>query len=152
MRKWMDSPQRPTTSPALRAVVRGELGAVVAPAAIHQVVDLVDHQDDVRKVFAGAEGGERYVRIEDVVVITDSDLDPVRKLQAHFEGANLGREGGAVDVVRLDGGVGVVDLREDSRGDELDPVVLGEAAVLPRGRGSDRWRTSWPWPAAQGAK
>ena len=89
-------------------LARGELGAVVAAAAVDQVVDLVDHQDDVGEVLVRREGGERDVGIEDVVVVADRDLDAVRQLQADLEGADLGLVGGGEDVVRLDGGEGAV--------------------------------------------
>ena len=110
--------------------VRGELGAVVAAPAADQVVDLVDHQDDVGEVLVGGEAGERDVGVEDVVVVADRDLHPVRELQADLERADLGLAGGVEDGFGLDGGVGVVDPGQHAGRGQLQAVVLGEAAVL----------------------
>jgi hypothetical protein len=53
-----------------------QLRAVVAAPAVHQVVDLVDHQDDVRKILVRGEARQRDVGIENVVVIADRHLHP----------------------------------------------------------------------------
>ncbi len=111
-------------------LVGGKLRAVVAAPAVHQVVDLVDDQDDVGEILVGGEAGERDVGVEDVVVVADRDLDAAGKLQADLEGADLGLLGGAEDVVGLDGRPGLIDAAEDAGGGELEAVVLGEAAVL----------------------
>ena len=133
--RWMRGAQRgvrrPEVGEHLAHALEAELGREVAAAAIDQVVRLVDHQDDVGEVVAGAELGERHVGIEDVVVVADHRLRFARDLEAHLERADLGRLGLLRTRRRAWTSAQVSSSRcTIARGAQLDEVVARVAAVL----------------------
>ena len=117
--RWMrDAQRRPARAEVgehLAHPLERELGREVAAAAIDQVVRLVDHQDDVGEVVAGAELGERDVGVEDVVVVADHRLRFARDLEAHLERADLGRLRFLEDDVGQDVGPGLEQPLDDPR-------------------------------------
>ena len=112
------------------AALRGQFRAVVAAAAVDQVVDLVDDQDRAREVRVALELRQLDEGVEGVVVVADDDLDLAPEFQADLERADPSALRGGVDRVRLQQTVLLEQSREELAALQLDVVVACVLAVV----------------------
>jgi hypothetical protein len=107
-----------------------EFGREVVPAAVDQVVGLVDHQHRILQRVAMQQAAQPDGGVEDVVVVADDEVDLREEIETDLERADHVFSGGfeyAIRVLVL----GFGDQRRQQLGaDQLETVLLGVGAKL----------------------